>query len=73
MIALLYFGSIIVLVDAEFHFKHFQVIRCNIKTESVEKCRDVENETISEKLQRVSPWATHLNHRFILLPVKKVF
>jgi hypothetical protein len=28
-------------------FEHVQVIRCNIGPESVEKCRDVQNEPIS--------------------------
>jgi hypothetical protein len=39
----------IVLVDGVTHSKHVQVIRCDIKPESVEKSRGVENEPISGK------------------------
>jgi hypothetical protein len=35
-----------VSVDARTHFEHIQVIRSNIGPESVEKCRDVQNEPI---------------------------
>jgi hypothetical protein len=42
-----------VLVDERAHSGHEKVIRCYIKQESVEKFRDVENQTISEKLQRI--------------------
>jgi hypothetical protein len=38
-----------VLVDAESHSEHAQVMRCDIKPGSVEKSRDVENDTISRK------------------------
>jgi hypothetical protein len=44
-----------VLVDAGAHCKHVQVIRCVIKYDSIEKCRDFENKTISEKIQGVKP------------------
>jgi hypothetical protein len=33
-------------VDARVHLDHVQVIRSNIGPESVEKCRDVQNEPI---------------------------
>jgi hypothetical protein len=37
------------LVDTRVHFEHIQVNRCDIELESVEKCRDVENEPVSEE------------------------
>jgi hypothetical protein len=36
-------------VSAVVHFEHELLIGCDIKPESVEKSRDVENESISEK------------------------
>jgi hypothetical protein len=38
-----------VLVDLKAHFEHAKVIICDIKQESVEKTRDIENHAISEK------------------------
>jgi hypothetical protein len=35
-----------VMVDVKVHLEHVQVIRFNIGLESVEKCRDVQNEPI---------------------------
>jgi hypothetical protein len=35
-----------VLIDVRVHLEHVQVIRSNIGHESVEKCRDVQNEPI---------------------------
>jgi hypothetical protein len=46
-----------VLLDARVHSEHAKVIRCDIRPESVEKYRDAENGTISEKIQRVIPRA----------------
>jgi hypothetical protein len=37
------------LVNLRPHFEHAQAIRCDIKRESVEKFRDVQNEPISAK------------------------
>jgi hypothetical protein len=37
----------IVQVDSGPHFKHVKVIRCDIRLESVKKCRGAENEPIS--------------------------
>jgi hypothetical protein len=37
------------LVKSRAHFEHVQVIRCDIKRESVEKFRDVQNKPISGK------------------------
>jgi hypothetical protein len=42
------------LVNSRAHSKHVQVIRCDIKWESVEKFRDVQNEPISGKKQRMT-------------------
>jgi hypothetical protein len=42
-----------VLVDTKVYFGHVQVIRSDIEPESIEKSRDVENDPISEKKQRV--------------------
>jgi hypothetical protein len=42
-------------VDEEAHYKHVQVIRCNIKPELVERSRDARTESISEKEQREYP------------------
>jgi hypothetical protein len=51
-----------VLVDAGAYFEQLQVIRCNIKLELVEKSRDVENDTISEKKkQRVYTLRPHFS------------
>jgi hypothetical protein len=36
-----------IIVDVRAHSEHVQIIRCGIKPGSVEKSRDVENETIS--------------------------
>jgi hypothetical protein len=41
-----YFTLIIVLIDVRVHLEYVQVIRSNIGPESVEKCRDVQNEPI---------------------------
>jgi hypothetical protein len=38
-----------ILVDTRAYSKHDQVIRCDIKSESVDQCRNVENEPISER------------------------
>jgi hypothetical protein len=38
-----------ILVDVGVPPKHVQVIRYNIGVESVERCRDVQNESISGK------------------------
>jgi hypothetical protein len=35
-----------IIVDVRVHPEHIQVIRSNIGPESVEKCRDVQNEPI---------------------------
>jgi hypothetical protein len=35
-----------VLIDVRVHLEHVKVIRSNIEPESVEKCRDVQNEQI---------------------------
>jgi hypothetical protein len=37
------------LVNSKTHSEHVQVIRCDIKLESVEKFRDVQNEPIPAK------------------------
>jgi hypothetical protein len=47
----------VVLLDAEAHFEHVQVIRSDIKLESVKKCRDVENGPIPEKSEDFSDTA----------------
>jgi hypothetical protein len=54
-ITFIIFELIVVLVDAEVHSEHVQVIGMDIGPESVEKCRDVENESISRKTVRVYP------------------
>jgi hypothetical protein len=41
--------------DVEFHSEHVQVIRSHIDPVLVEKCRDVENEPISENKQGSPP------------------
>jgi hypothetical protein len=42
-------------VNAVAHCKHVQVIRCDIKPESVASTKDVKNGMISEKNQGVFP------------------
>jgi hypothetical protein len=42
------------LINLRAHSEHIQVIRCDIKLESVEKFRDVQNEPVSGKTLRVS-------------------
>lgn len=37
------------LIDATTHYEHLQVSRCDINLESVKKCSDVGNESISGK------------------------
>jgi hypothetical protein len=44
-----------VVSDAGDHSEHRQVIRCDIKRESVKKCRDAENEPIQKKTEGNSP------------------
>jgi hypothetical protein len=41
-----------VLIDVRIHPEHVQVIRSNIGPESVEKCRDVQNEPISSNFRK---------------------
>jgi hypothetical protein len=41
-----------VTVDVGVHFEHVQVIRSNIGPESVEKCRDVQNEPIWDNFRK---------------------
>jgi hypothetical protein len=41
-----------VLVDVKIRPEHVQVIRSNIGPESVEKCRDVQNEPISGNFRK---------------------
>jgi hypothetical protein len=41
------------LVDKRVHSEHVQVIRSDIEPESVEKCSEVENGMVSEKIIRV--------------------
>jgi hypothetical protein len=59
-------------VDERVYFEHVQVIGCDIKLESVEKCGDVEHEPISfffffkyvsnfGNKSRVYPWAIFSN------------
>jgi hypothetical protein len=43
------------LANSGAHSEHVQVIRCDIKWESVEKFRDVQNEPVSGKKWRVIP------------------
>jgi hypothetical protein len=43
------------LVNSRAHSEHIQVIRCDIKQESVEKLRDAQNEPSSGKKRRVIP------------------
>jgi hypothetical protein len=42
-----------IVVEASAHSEHVQVIRCDIRRESVEKFRDVQNEPISGKKQGI--------------------
>jgi hypothetical protein len=42
-------------VNSKAHSEHVQVFRCDIKRESVEKFRDVQNKPISGKKLKVSP------------------
>jgi hypothetical protein len=44
----LYFSQAKLPVDSGVHFEYIQVIVCDIKPGSVERSRDVENETISK-------------------------
>jgi hypothetical protein len=39
-------------VDAKTHFEHFQVIRCDIEPQSVQKCQDVQNEPIRANFRK---------------------
>jgi hypothetical protein len=41
-----------VLIDVRILFEHVQAIRSNIGLESVEKCRDVQNEPISGNFRK---------------------
>jgi hypothetical protein len=43
-----------VAIDVGGHSEHVQVMRFDIGTESVEKCRDVQNEPIPGKKPRAS-------------------
>jgi hypothetical protein len=43
------------LVDVRIYSEHAQVIRSDIGTKSVEKCRDVQNEPIPRKRTRKYP------------------
>jgi hypothetical protein len=49
-----------ILVDATVHSEHGPLIRCDISPRSVERSRDIENGTISEKIQ----WIIHLGQLF---------
>jgi hypothetical protein len=49
----LYFNEIMALVDAEAHYEHVPVIKCDIKLELVTTSGDVQNEPISGKRLRV--------------------
>jgi hypothetical protein len=40
-----------VLVNARAHYKQVKIARCDIGSRSVERSRDVENETVPEKIQ----------------------
>jgi hypothetical protein len=62
-----------ILVDARAYFEHVQVIRCNIKPGSVKRFRDVENDTISAKIQRVYPCVPFLKHRYVFVKVMNAF
>jgi hypothetical protein len=55
----LHLNQTIVLIHVSVYSKHVKVIRCDIKPESVKKCRGVENEPISGKKQRVYPQAPY--------------
>jgi hypothetical protein len=65
-----------VLVDIKIPPEHVQVIRSNIRPESVEKCRDVQNnhiEPISGKKLMVFPQTRFFKHRYIFLKLKTAF
>jgi hypothetical protein len=49
------FNQIKVPVEVAVHSEHVQVIRCEIKPGSIERFRDLKDETISEKIRRVYP------------------
>jgi hypothetical protein len=69
-------------LDEAAHFENIQVISCDIKPESVEKCRDVENEPISFFLflmnepisgkKRRTAICLIFKHRYIFWKVKTV-
>jgi hypothetical protein len=60
-----------VVIYASAHSQQVLVIRCDIKLESVKKCRDVENEPISEKSKGYTLRPRFfLKHRHIFLSVK---
>jgi hypothetical protein len=64
------------LIDVRVSLEHVQVIRSNIKPESVEKCWDVQNEPIwanFRKKAKGTPEACFLKHRYVFLRLKTAF
>jgi hypothetical protein len=59
----LYFNAMKVLVDAAVHYEDAQITRYDNELGSVKRFRDVENETISEKIQREYPKEYYFNLR----------
>jgi hypothetical protein len=62
-----------ILLDAKVHSEHVKVIRSDIGTKLVQKCRDVENEPISRKELGVLLQACFLKHRYIFWRLKTSF
>jgi hypothetical protein len=65
-----------ILVDVKVSSKHVQAIRSNIGPESVEKCRDVQNEPISDNFNKKAkgiPLGSFFKRRYILLRLKAAF
>jgi hypothetical protein len=62
-----------ILVDVKVPTKHVQIIRSNIGLESVEKCRDVQNEPILGNFRKKAeglPQASFFKYRYIFLRLK---
>jgi hypothetical protein len=65
-----------ILVDVGIHLQHVQIIRSNIRPESVEKCRDVQNEPICANFRKKAkgiPLDTFFKHRYVFLKQKTAF
>jgi hypothetical protein len=61
------------ITDEDAHSDHVQLIRCDIKLESVDKCRDVENGEFSRKAMGNALQPQFLKHRDIFLKMKMAF